>query len=103
MANASSLAQQLPGFFTVAEASELPSDNSFTITFAEVVEVGQGAKAEDKPVIGFSETKKRLVLNKGRCNQLTALFGADDLVGKKVRLAVDTIMSREQIVVVSPE
>lgn len=103
MPNAAELSKSLGGFFTVDEAKTLDADNVYTINFGEVIEVGQGAKAEDKPVIGFKETKKRLVLSKGRCNQLTALFGKDDVVGKKVRLMVDTIQSREQIVIVSPE
>ncbi len=103
MANAASLAQQLPGFFTVAEAHELPEDNAFTIASAGMQEVGQGAKAEDKPVLKFTSTKKALVLNKSRCNQLTSLFGADDLIGKVIRLGVDNLMSREQIVILAVE
>lgn len=103
MANATTLSQKLPGFFTVDEARELSPDNAFTITFADLAEVGQGAKMEEKPVLSFTETKKRLVLNKSRCNQLGILFGADDLVGKSIRLTVENIQGREQIVVVAPE
>lgn len=103
MANAKLLAAQLPGFFTVAEAGELPENNTFTINFAEQAEVGQGPKAEDKPVLGFTETKKRLVLNKGRCQQLAALFGDEELIGKVIRLTVQSLQSREQIVIVSAE
>ena len=103
MANAKSLAEQLPGYFTVDEACELAEDNSFTITSAGIKEVGQGAKAEDKPVLGFAETKKQLVLNKSRCNQLTSLFSDDDLIGKVICLSVAEIMGRKQIVVTSPE
>lgn len=103
MANASALSKKLPGFLTVDEACELPEDNSFTIIFADVAPVGQGAQAEDKPVLGFADTKKALVLNKARCNQLTSLFGDDDLVGQRIRLMVDTLQGIRQIVIISPE
>jgi hypothetical protein len=103
MANAKSLLEKLPGFFTVDEACDLAPDNAFTIVFADLMEVGQGAQAEDKPVLAFAETKKRLVLNKGRGNQLATLFGDDDLVGKVIRLTVEKIQGTVQIVVVSPE
>lgn len=101
--NASEMSQQLPGYFTVAEASSLTDDNSFTVTFAGMQEVGQGQNAEDKPVLSFAESKKQLVLNKGRCAQLTALFGDDPLVGKTIKLTVENINGREQIVVAAPE
>jgi len=99
MANARQLAGSLPGYFTVDEASTLPEDNSFVITFAGEVTVGQGEKAEDKPALGFADSRKKLILNKGRCQQLTALFGDDDLQGKRIRLAVETLQGRPQIVI----
>jgi hypothetical protein len=103
MATAKSLASKLPGFFTVDEARELSDDNKFVITFADVIEIGQGAKAEEKPVLGFADTRKQLVLNKSRCEQLGVLFGAENLIGKSIRLKVVNIQGREQIAVVSPE
>ena len=99
--NAGFFSAQLPGYFTVDEARELAEDNVFTITIANIREVVQGAKAEDKPVLSFA--KKSLVLNKSRCNQLGILFGKDALVGKQIRLSVEAIMGRDQITVVSPE
>lgn len=103
MATAKFLTSKLPGFFTVAEAHELPEDNLFTITFSGLAMVGQGAKAEEKPVLSFAESKKSLVLNKSRCKQLAALFGDGDLDGQVIRLGVEAIDGREQITVTSPE
>ena len=97
--NAGQLLKGLPGFFTVAEATTLDEGEIFTITGADMEEVGQGAKAEDKPVLSFAQTKKKLVLNKGRCTQLTDLFGNDELVGKNISLAVENIGGREQIII----
>jgi len=103
MANARALASSLPGYFTVDEATSLPADNAYVINFADQVTVGQGEKAEEKPALGFVDTKKKLILNKGRCQQLTALFGDDDLLGKTIRLKVEAIQGRPQIVITGIE
>jgi hypothetical protein len=103
MANAAGLSSLVPGYFTVDEATALPSDNKFVIVFAGQVTVGQGEKAEEKPALGFAATKKKLILNKGRCQQLAALFGDKDLEGETIRLSVESISGRPQIVVVAAE
>ena len=101
--NAEALASALPGFFTVADASDLPEDNQFTISSAGLEEVGQGPKAEEKPVLSFAACPKKLVLNKARCQQLAALFGKDDLVGKNIRLTTATLAGINQVVIVSSD
>ena len=98
--NVKDLKKGLGGYFTVAEALSLEEGDTFTIISADMEEVGQGASADDKPVLGFSETKKKLVLNKGRLNQLDGLFGeTPSLVGKVIALGVEKFNNREQIVI----
>jgi hypothetical protein len=56
-----------------------------TIKSAAVESVGQGDKAEDKPVLTFVETRKKLVLNKTRLGQLAEVVGSTtDPVGAKI-------------------
>ena len=100
MTSAADLAKHVGGFFTVAEAADLPADNVFTVVKAGLKEVGQGSKAEEKPVLEFLETKKALVLNKGRCKDLATLFGDDDLKGKRIRLFTE---GGDPISIISPE
>lgn len=99
MTSAADLMGMLPGYFTIEEVKGLPAANAFTIKAAGRMTVGRGDKAEEKPVVTFTESQKGLVLNKARAQQLSALFGRDPLVGKKVHLGVATIDGREQIAV----
>lgn len=56
-----------------------------TIKSSQVESVGQGDKAEDKPVLAFVETRKKLVLNKTRLQQLAEVVGpTEDPVGHKI-------------------
>ena len=58
-----------------------------TITDAKIESVGQGDKAEDVPVLTFKETRKKLVLNKTRANQLAEVIGeTTDPIGQRLRV-----------------
>lgn len=66
-------------------------DGDLTLTIARVKTetIGQGAKAETKPVVYFSETEKGLCLNKTNANMIVQIAQSgdtDDWTGKKIRL-----------------
>ena len=63
------------------------------IVSAELETVGQGAKAEQKLVLGFKGKEKRLVLNKTNSNTIAALYGdeTDDWLGKPITLVTREI------------
>lgn len=50
----------------------------FTIKNVKVETVGQGAKAEQKPVLYFNELDKGLCLNKTNANFIVSILGDDD-------------------------
>lgn len=90
------MAERIPGYFTVDQARDFKTP--LTISFAGMDAVGRNK--EEKPVLGFDGLALKLVLSKGRNQQLSALFGADSsLIGKQICLAVEEIDGREQIVV----
>ena len=83
MANASSMRNSLGGFFKLADFAGGKSLN-LTISLTKEEEVGEDK--EQKPVLGFAETRKKLVLNATRVQQLEDLFGEADLIGKRIKL-----------------
>ena len=104
MGTVGDLVSKIPGYFTVAEVTELEKSgkNTFKIKDATSEMVGQGTAAEEKPVIMFEGTMKKLVLNKARGNQLVTLFGIGaDLkeLRPEVILKVQEIQSRNQVVI----
>lgn len=80
----SQLAAGLSGYMTFKEQSQLP-DVVLTVTDAKIESVGQGQgeKADDKPVLHFKETRKRLVLNASRLEMLKEIIGNESPVGKR--------------------
>ncbi len=106
MASVKDLLDQIPGYFTVEEVKELAGSgsNTFRIVASGVEMVGQGSSAEEKPVLQFADTKKKLVLNKGRGNALASLFGlSSDPAGESIRLEVEEIKGRNQVVILAAE
>ncbi|MEE8522178.1 MAG: hypothetical protein V3S83_12530 [Gemmatimonadota bacterium] len=98
--NVRELFKMLKGFFTIPEVQTLDEDAVFTITWAGEMKVGQAE--EEKPVLRFAETKKGLVLSKGRVSQLGVLFGATgSLLGKQIKLDTEVIAGKEQVVILS--
>lgn len=66
-------------------------DTPLTITGYDRITVGQGAKAEEKWLLTFRESRKGLVLNKTNGKTLTKALRTDDMdqwVGRKVALYV---------------
>ncbi len=60
-----------------------------TIKLVKVENVGQGARAEQKPVVYFDEVDKGLVLNKTNATFIVSIAGDDDTdgwKGTKIRL-----------------
>lgn len=74
----------------LSATADIPEDGDLVLTIKEIVSenVGQGAKAEDKPVIYFTEHKKGLIVNKTNAKTISGLYGAetDGWVGKKLAL-----------------
>lgn len=86
MATPAELQKGLSGYISLEETKDT-GPVVLTITAAQLEVVGQGDKAEQKPVLSFKETKKKLVLNKTRCSQLAELVGkTGDPVGYVVKL-----------------
>lgn len=78
-------------FFNVTDVSAFgPDGQNLTIKALAIEPVGENR--EEKPVLRFNETRKALVLSKGRVDQLSQLFGdesgPDKLVGKVVNVYV---------------
>lgn len=85
------LASQMGSYFNVADVSALgPDGQNLTIKALAIEPVGENR--EEKPTLRFVETRKALVLSKGRVDQLSQLFGddsgTDKLPGKVVNLYV---------------
>lgn len=87
MANAADLSKGLPGFYKKADF-EGGRTETVTIKAGTIESVGVGQNAEEKPTLSFLENKKKLVLNSSRISQLQALFGAEEVEGKKITLYV---------------
>lgn len=91
------LAAARPGFFKIAD---LPDPIVVTIKDARNEEVGQDK--EEKQVLHFVETPKKLVINGARGEQLSTLFGKDtEIIGQKVKLEVApaAVGNRTQIII----
>lgn len=78
----SQLAAGLSGYMSFKEQKDLP-DMVLTVKDAVFERVGQEKEAEDKPVLIFLETRKKLVLNASRLEMLKNLIGDESPVGKK--------------------
>ncbi len=79
----------MPGYYKVDEVRSL---DNVVLTIKELT--CRKIKEEDEdesPLLSFEGTKKLLILNKTRMQQLTDLHGPGDPAGAKVRLSVDTI------------
>jgi hypothetical protein len=74
----------------LSATADIPEDADLILTIREVTteNVGQGAKAEDKPVVYFNEHKKGLILNKTNSKSVAGLYGpeTDGWIGKKLAL-----------------
>ena len=98
MVSASQMGNDLGGFFNCDTVNALPdSGRTFTITKYEP-ECKVGQEGDLKPVVFFAESKKGVVLSKGRVQQLGALFGTEDILGKRIRLNVAKVHGRDGIV-----
>lgn len=66
------------------------TDDDLVVTISRVAieSLGQGDKAEDKPIVYFSDNEKGLVLNKTNAHVISDLYGpeTDAWVGKKIAL-----------------
>lgn len=71
-------------------AGDIPADGDLIVTIKSVtMEVlGQGEKAENKPIIYFSDAPKGLACNKTNANTIKGLYGSDTdaWIGKKLAL-----------------
>jgi hypothetical protein len=82
-----------PGYFKNADIKSLGKAGVvYTIKGLATEEIGIQEK-ELKDVISFEETRKKLVLNMTRMNQLCSLFD-DEVIGEKVRLYFDLVEVR---------
>ena len=91
MSTIASLKSALPGFFSYEEI-KASGPVTLTIRAAGIEKVGQGDRQEEKPVLSFAESKKKLVLNKTRCDMLAQIFGGtSDPVGKRITLREGTV------------
>ncbi len=91
MATPQQLYASLSGYFSYKEAKET-GFLTLTITDSKVETVGSGERAEDKPVLTFAETRKKLPLNKTRLNQLAEIVGpTTDPIGHVVRVGPATV------------
>lgn len=74
-------------YLKASDAEE--GDLILTIAKVKIETIGQGPKAEQKPVLYFTEGDKGFVCNKTNAKLLTTYLGSadtDDWTGKKVRL-----------------
>lgn len=89
MTKLSDYRELIPGCFSLEELTlSKPPYRDLTIARIDADEVG--ADREEKPVLFFKETRKRLVLSRGRIDSLIELFGdvtSEALVGKRIRIA----------------
>lgn len=79
--------EAFPSAFLKAE--DVGEDGTaFTITGVKLDTIGQGADAEQKPIVSFRETDKKLVLNKTNAGVIAEQHGddTDEWLGKKVTL-----------------
>lgn len=101
------LLANITGYFTVEEVKSLEAAeaNVLRIEGGGIEMVGHGPQASEEPVLAFTGTKKKLVINKTRGQQLAALFGlnADIPKGATIRLVVRSANSRDQIMIEAVE
>lgn len=102
----SQMRDMIPGVFRVEDVKSLvralPEGEKLVYTIAASKIQLVGMKEEEKPTITFAETKKYVVMNGGRSDQLQAIYGDKDPVGKRVALDVDKINGKEQIILLAP-
>jgi hypothetical protein len=100
MATAAEISRHISGFLSLKDFSDGRTE-TFTISRVSVEEVGE--RKDSKPCLSFAETQKKLVVNASRNKQLEAIFGNEDLEGKKVQLSAGVVevrgSKREMIVV----
>lgn len=74
----------------LAATADFPDDADLILTIKDVTveNVGQGADAEDKPIIYFQEVKKGFLCNRTNSKTIANLYGAetDAWIGKKIAL-----------------
>jgi hypothetical protein len=78
----SQLAAGLSGYMSYKEQRKLP-DVVLTVKNSAFESVGRDGEAEDKPVLAFVETRKKLVLNASRMEMLQELIGDEDPTGHR--------------------
>jgi hypothetical protein len=73
---------------TYISAKDITKPTTLTIQHVAMETVGQGADAQDKPVIGFMGAKKGWILNKTNALSIAELYGdnTDQWIGKAVTL-----------------
>ena len=68
-----------PSKYLKADADGITEEGRvFTIKGVKVETIGQGAKAEQKPVLYFAEIEKGFCLNKTNANFIVSILGDDD-------------------------
>lgn len=76
----------IPGNMNREVIAGFPPNMTFTIKKIEDKELEFRGESETAPVVFFEETAKYLKLSGGRLAQLSALFGNEIPVGKKVHI-----------------
>lgn len=95
MPSANEIARNAPGYFNRSHISGAP-DGRLELKIKDIRFEEVGSSKEEKQVLVFSDSPRKLVLNGTRRNQLIDLFGDEDVVGKKVTLYVDTVRVNNQ-------
>lgn len=73
--------QSAPGYFKV---SDVPDPITLTVETVRIEEIGQSK--EEKQVVVFQETPRKLILNQTRLAQLSEIASSGDIKGTKVAL-----------------
>ena len=99
----SEMDKDLGGFFNTETVDNL-NDADRVLTIARyVADQKVGQDGDEKPVLYFSETKKGLILSKGRVQQLGALFGEEDITNQKIQLGCKALRGIYQICIEGTE
>ena len=83
------------------KASDADSDLVLTITKVTVERVGQGAKAEDKPIVYFKEVERGLCCNKTNAKLISQICKSDDTddwTGKQIKIIATEVEYQGELV-----
>jgi len=95
----SEMDKDLGGFFNTETVDNLSETDRVLTIVRYVADQKVGQDGDEKPVLYFAETKKGLILSKGRVQQLGDLFGTDDITNKKISLGCKAMRGIYQIIV----